>query len=345
MQGKMKVALTTGTRTMEIQEMDIPQIKANEVLVKIEYVGICGSDLHFYEMETTRPVYPIILGHESAGVVVEVGSEVTHLKPGDQVALEPGRTCGVCEYCRAGVYNLCVDVHFFATTKTPGVFKEYVAHEAALCFKLPPNVSTLEGALVEPLAVGFHAAFQGGATLGQSAVVSGAGCIGLVSLLALKTLGCSRIYVSDVVPKRLEKALALGAAGVVNVAEKDLAQTVMDLNMGQGVDLFIEASGVESAAASGIEVLKKNRTLVFVGNPRGGMMNLPIGRAASKELTMKGVFRYRHLYPLTIDMISEGKADVKSIVTDIFDFKDIQEAMEKSSANKAEIVKAVVKIA
>ena len=177
---------------MDYVERPIPTPKDDEVLVKLEYVGICGSDMHYYESGAigdfiVKP--PFVLGHEPGGVVVEVGKNVHHLKVGDRVALEPGKTCGHCEYCREGKYNLCPDVVFFATPPVDGVFQEYVAHEAGLCFKLPDNVSTLEGALIEPLAVGFHAANQGGAHIGQTAVVMGSGCIGLVSMMALKAEG------------------------------------------------------------------------------------------------------------------------------------------------------------
>ena len=184
----MKVAVMNGIGQMGYTNRDIPQPKDNEVLVKLEYVGICGSDMHYYETGRIGDYVvepPFVLGHEPGGTVVEVGKNVKHLKVGDRVALEPGKTCGHCEYCREGKYNLCPDVVFFATPPVDGVFQEYVAHEADLCFKLPENVSTLEGALIEPLAVGFHAANQGNAHARQTALVFGAGCIGLVSVMAL----------------------------------------------------------------------------------------------------------------------------------------------------------------
>ena len=183
MEGNMKVAVMNGIGKMGYTERPIPVPKDDEVLVKLEYVGICGSDMHYYEMGRIGDYVvepPFVLGHEPGGTVVEVGKNVTHLKVGDRVALEPGKTCGKCKFCREGKYNLCPDVVFFATPPVDGVFQEYVAHEAALCFKLPDNVSTLEGALIEPLAVGFHAANQGGAHIGQKAVVFGAGCICLL---------------------------------------------------------------------------------------------------------------------------------------------------------------------
>ena len=348
MQGKMKVALMTDLEKINIVERDIPQPKPDEVLVKLEYVGVCGSDLHYYEHGRIGDFivqFPFVLGHEAGGVVVETGSQVKHLKPGDRVALEPGKTCGCCEFCKTGRYNLCPDVIFFATPPVDGVFQEYVAHEANLCFKLPDNVNTMEGALIEPLAVGFHAAITAGAKMGQTALVTGSGCIGLVSMLALKALGVSQIFVSDVVKKRLEKAKALGASEVINVAEKDLIKTVKKLSGGKGLDLVIETSGAETAAAGGIGVLKKGGTLMVVGYSQTGMMNLPMGQALDKELTIKTIFRYRHVYPLAIDAVANGKVDIKNIVTNVFDFDDIQNALDKSIHNKAEIVKSVIKIA
>jgi L-iditol 2-dehydrogenase len=347
MQGKMKVALMTGPGKIEMVQRDIPRPKDNEVLVKLEYVGVCGSDLHYYENGRIGDFvvnFPFILGHESGGVVAEAGSGVKHLKPGDKVALEPGKTCGRCEFCRTGRYNLCPDVVFFATPPVDGVFQEYATHEADLCFKLPDNVNTMEGALIEPLAVGFHAAVTGGAKFGQTAVVTGSGCIGLVSMMALKALGVSGVFVSDVVNARLEKAKVLGASETINVGDKDLVKAVKDLTGGAGVDLVIETSGSEIAAASGIEVLKKGGTLVFVGYSKTGMMNLPMGQALDKELAMKTIFRYRHIYPLAIDAVSRGKVDIKNIVTNVFDFDDIQNAMDRSAKNKTEIVKSVIKI-
>ena len=348
MKGKMKVAVMNGIGKMGFTERDIPQPKPDEVLVKLEYVGICGSDLHYYESGRIGDYIvepPFVLGHEPGGTVVEVGSAVTHLKVGDRVALEPGKTCGHCEFCRTGRYNLCPDVVFFATPPVDGVFQEYVAHEAGLCFKLPDNVSTLEGALIEPLAVGFHAANQGGAEAGQVAVVSGAGCIGLVSMMALKAKGVSRVYVIDIMRKRLDKALELGASGVINAAETDPVEAVKELTGGRGCDLFIETAGTEATTRQAIQIAKKGSTIVLVGYSKSGEMTLPMSLALDKELTFKTVFRYRHIYPMAIEAVAEGKVDLKGVVTDIFDFDDIQNAMDKSVSNKADIVKAVVRIA
>ena len=347
MEGKMKTAVMLGIGEMGFEERDIPQVKDDEVLVKLEYVGICGSDLHYYETGAIGDYVvepPFVLGHEPGGTVVEVGKNVTHLKAGDRVALEPGKTCGHCEFCKTGRYNLCPDVVFFATPPVDGVFQEYVAHEADLCFKLPNNGSTLEGALIEPLAVGFHAAIQGDAHLGQKAVVMGAGCIGLVSMMALKARGVSEVYVVDIMEKRLKKALELGADGVINGAEENVEQKIRQITDGRGVDLVIETAGTEITTRQAISIAKKGSNIVLVGYSKSGEMTLPMSLVLDKELTFKTVFRYRHIYPMAIEAVAQGKVNLKGIVTDIFDLDDVQKAMDYSVNNKTDIVKAVIRI-
>ncbi len=343
----MKVAVMLGIGKMGFEERPIPQTRPNEVLVKLEYVGICGSDIHYYETGRIGNYIvepPFVLGHESSGTVVEVGCDVKHLKVGDKVALEPGKTCGHCRFCREGKYNLCPNVVFFATPPVDGVFAEYVAHEADLCFKLPENMDTLEGALIEPLAVGFHAANQGKAHAGQTAVVFGAGCIGLVSLMALKAEGVSTVYVVDVMEKRLKKALEVGATAVINSGEVDLIEEINKLTAGEGVNLVIDTVGMEAATRQAIEIAKKGSTIVLVGYSKSGEMTLPVSLAIDKELAFKSVFRYRHIYPMAIEAVASGKINLKGIVTNIFEFDDIQHAMDMSVSDKSNMVKSAIKI-
>ncbi|NFG62749.1 MULTISPECIES: NAD(P)-dependent alcohol dehydrogenase [unclassified Clostridium] len=347
MEGKMKVAVMTGIGQMKFEEREIPKAKDNEVLVKLEYVGICGSDLHYYETGAigdyvVKP--PFVLGHEPGGTVIEIGKNVKDLKVGDRVALEPGKTCGHCEFCKTGRYNLCPDVEFFATPPIDGVFQEYVAHDASLCFKLPDNVSTMEGALIEPLAVGFHAAMQGNAKAGQIAVVMGAGCIGLVTMMALKAMGVSKVYVVDIMEKRLQKALELGADAIINGSEKDTVEEIMKLTNGKGCDLAIETAGTQTTTIQTIHMTKKDATIVLVGYSKTGEMTLPMSLALDKELTFKTVFRYRHIYPMAIDAVAAGKVNLKGIVTNIFTLDEAKKAMDYSVNNKADIVKAVIRI-
>ena len=200
---KNRAAVLTGLKTLEFREVPMPQVGADEILMRMEAVGVCGSDVHYYSHGRIGDFvveFPFILGHECAGTIVEVGKEVKHLQVGDRVALEPGVPCGKCEMCRTGHYNLCPDVKFFATPPYDGCLMDYVSFPAEFAFKLPDNVSTVEGALVEPLAIGINAALTGGVKLGDTVLIFGAGCIGLVTLLAAKAYGASQIIVSDVIP-------------------------------------------------------------------------------------------------------------------------------------------------
>lgn len=347
MDGKMKVAVMDGIMKSSFVEREIPSVKNNEVLVKVEYVGICGSDLHYYETGAIGPYVvepPFVLGHECAGTVVEIGEEVDHLAIGDRVALEPGKTCGKCGFCARGDYHLCPDVEFFATPPFDGTFCEYVAHEAKLCFKLPDNVSTLAGSLIEPLAVGFHAANQGGAEFGQTAVVFGAGCIGLVSMMALLSKGVKDVIVVDIMEKRLEKALELGATHVIDASKVDSLERIKTLTKGRGVDLAIETAGTTVTANQCIHATAKGATIVYVGYSSSGKMDLEMSLALDKELTFKTVFRYKHIYPMAIDAVSKNNLDLEAMVTKVFLFDEIPQALEESIENKKDIVKAVIRV-
>ena len=344
----MKTAVMKAIGKIELEEREIPQPKEGEVLIKIGYVGICGSDVHYFETGAigdfvVKP--PFVLGHEAAGTVVALGEGVDSLKIGDRVAMEPGKTCGHCEFCRTGRYNLCPDVQFFATPPYDGVFQEYVTYDASMCFKLPDNVSLMEGALIEPLAVGFHAANQGGAHIGQKAVVFGSGCIGLMCLLALKAEGVTEVYVVDVIDKRLEKAMELGAAGVINSSKEDAEERIMELAGGYGVDLAIDTAGADVTINQGIRMVKPGGTIVCVGYSRSGKVTLDMSVALNKEITFRTVFRYRHIYPMAIAAVSSGLINLRNVVTDTFTLDEIQEAMVKSVNDKVNIVKAVIEVA
>ncbi|MDR1314413.1 MAG: NAD(P)-dependent alcohol dehydrogenase [Deltaproteobacteria bacterium] len=348
MPGKMKTAVMTGIGKIGWEERPVPEPGPGEVLVKVERVGVCGSDLHYFTEGRIGPYiveYPFVLGHEAGGKVAKLGPGVKGLALGDTVALEPGRACGRCAFCASGRYHLCPDVQFFATPPVDGVFSEYVAHPESLSFKVPAPMDSLDAALIEPLAVGFHAAGQGGAVLGQKAAVFGTGCIGLMSLLALKARGLAGVAVSDVMPKRLEKALSLGASHAVNGAEEDFAEASLRITGGEGWDLVIETSGNEKAARLAIETARKGATLVLVGYGPSGEMTLPMSLALDKELTFKTVFRYHHIYPMAIESVASGSIRPRDVATHVFEFDDLQNALDQSVSNKAEVVKSVIRIA
>lgn len=345
MEGKMKVAVMTDIRKMEIEERDIPQIKPDEVLVKIEYVGICGSDMHFFESGRVGNWIvdePLVLGHESGGTVVEVGENVTNLKVGDRVALEPGVGCGECEMCKKGLYNLCQDMDFMAVPhQRDGVFLEYYAHPAKMCFKLPDNVDTMEGALVEPMAVGLHAVNVSGAKMGQSAVVLGCGCIGLVTIMALKAAGIDEIYAVDVLEKRLQKAKEVGASMIINGKEQDAVKVIQAIG---GCDLVYETAGAEFTTLQTAKMVKKGGAVTLVGMCANSEITYDIGSLSAAEARLYTIFRYRNLYPTAIKLISQGKLPVKSIVSHEFDFKDIIHGINYNIDNKQDVIKGVIKM-
>ena len=347
MEGKMKVAVMTDIQKIEFEERPIPTPKDDEVLVKLDYVGICGSDLHYYETGAIGDFVvnpPFVLGHEPGGVVVEVGKNVKHLQIGDRVALEPGKTCGHCEFCKEGKYNLCPDVIFFATPPVDGVFQEYVAHEADLCFKLPDNVSTKEGALVEPLSVGLHAANQGEVGLGDTVIILGGGCIGLVTMMACKAHGASTIIVADLVDARLDKAMELGATYTINSGKKDVFEEVKRLTGGKGADKVFETAGSPVTIAQTPFFVKRGGTIVLVGLAAQEEITYNFAQIMDKEATIKSVFRYRNVYPQAIAAISSGTIPVAKIATHEFDLDHIQEAFEEAINNKTDLVKAIIRI-
>ena len=344
---KNRGAFRVGLDKMEIRDIPMPEPKEKEVLVKMEYVGICGSDVHYfhdgrcgsYEVEGD-----FMLGHECAGTVVALGEGVQNLKVGDRVALEPGITCGECEFCKRGLYNLCPDVQFLATPPVQGCYENYIAFPENMCFKLPENISTKEGALIEPLSVGLHAANQGNVQLGDSVVILGAGCIGLVTLLACKAHGASDITVVDVIPKRLDYAMKLGATRVINGKEKDAVEEVMKLTNGVGVEKVFETAGSPFTIQQTPYLVKRAGTITLVGISAQEKIEYNFAQIMDKEPEIKSVFRYRNIYPQAIAAIADGTIDVSGIVTHEFDFDNIQEAFDCAINNKDEVVKAVIKI-
>lgn len=344
---KNNAVFMTGLNEMEMREVEVPKIKDNEVLVKLEYVGICGSDVHYLEHGSIGDFIvngDFILGHECAGEIVELGSKVTNLSIGDKVALEPGCTCGQCEFCKAGKYNLCPDVEFLATPPFHGCLENYIAFPANMCFKLPDNITSKEGALVEPLAVGMHAAAQGNVKLGDSVVILGSGCIGLVTLLACKAYGATDITVVDVMPKRLDYAMKLGATRVINARDEDAVAKIDEITGGKGVDVVIETAGSKITIKQTAYLVKRGGTIVLVGMAPEDIIEYNFAKIMAKEASIQSVFRYRNIYPKAINAIAKGIIDVSGIVTHEFDFEDTAKAFDFVINNKNDVVKAVIKI-
>ena len=344
---KNTAAYMTGINKLELREIPMPVAKEKQVIVKMEYVGICGSDVHYLEHGKIGDFIvngDFILGHECAGTVVAVGDGVKSLKVGDKVALEPGCTCGQCEFCKTGRYNLCPDVEFLATPPYNGCYMNYIAFPENMAFKLPDNITTKEGALVEPLAVGIHAANQGEVKLGSSVVILGAGCIGLVTLLACKAFGATDITVVDVIDKRLDYAMKLGATRVINAAKTDVLEKMAEVTAGKGTDIVIETAGSARTISQTPYLVKTGGRIVLVGLAPQDIIEFNFAKIMNKEADIKSVFRYRNIYPQAINAIAKGIIDISGIVSHEFDFEDISTAFDYAINNKQDVVKAVIKI-
>lgn len=347
MKSTMKTCVMTGARNMEWTTLPIPSPQAGEVLIKLEYVGICGSDLHFYkdgQLGNWHPDGPLILGHEPGGIVVDVGEGVESLAIGDRVAIEPQIPCGECENCRTGHYNLCKNVKFMAIPhEKEGVFSEYCTHAASMCYKLPENVSTLEGAMVEPLCVGLHAAELCHAGIGETAIILGSGCIGLCTLMALKARGVAKIFVSDIQKKRLDKALELGATQVFQAPEENIEDFAKTLP-GGGADLVFECAGNKNTTYQATKLLKRAGRIVLVGMCAEADLTLDIATVSAMEGTIYTVYRYRNLYTKAIAAISSGTIPVQKIVSHIFEFDRIPEACEYCLTRQDDVIKGVIRM-
>ena len=340
-----KTFYLTALEQMEAREAPMPKPGPDDVLIKIQSVGVCGSDLHYYSKGSIGDFivkFPFVLGHEAAGVITEVGENVTTLKPGDRVCMEPGVPCMKCEECLTGNYNLCKDVRFWATPPYDGVLSEYVTHPAAFTFRIPDHMSFTEGALVEPLAIGLHACNTGGVKLGHTVAIVGAGCIGLVTLLAAKAYGATRIIVGDVLEKRLNKALELGAAAVVNTKEEDFAQKVLELTGGRGADVCIDCAGFSPTVDACLSAAKPAGTVVIVGMGADRVDGFNTSIMSTKELVVKSIFRYRNLYPTAINAIAGGLINVGAIVSHRFTFDDTINAFSTCTKDIRNVVKGVI---
>ena len=341
----MKAAVMTKIKEVVMEERDIPQIGDDEVLIKVKHCGICGSDIHYYKHGRIGDFVvnqPMVLGHECAGEICKVGSSVKNLESGDIVAVEPGYTCGKCEFCKSGRYNLCPDVVFLATPPYDGAFAEYIKYPSDMVFKLPKGMDTIEGALIEPFCVGMHAAMQAEARVGQSAVILGAGCIGLCTLMALSTMGVKNVYMVDVIQSRLDMAKELGAVKVIRADQEDAVQAVMDATNGRGADLVFETAGSQQTAQQTAELVARGGTIGMVGMAADPVLQYDFEKIMNKEVKLHTVFRYQYLYEAAIHTVSDYHLPLKKIVTNPYTFEQTSQALDDSINHKSEMVKSVI---
>jgi Threonine dehydrogenase and related Zn-dependent dehydrogenases len=342
---KMKAAVLVKPGHIEIQEMDVPVPGPDEALVRVKAVGLCGSDVHYYEHGKIGPYVvtkPIILGHEAAGEVVAVGGEVRHLKPGQRVTIEPGVTCGRCEYCKSGRYNLCPDVRFLATPPYDGAFCEYIAIRADFLYPIPDSMSYEKAALIEPLSVGLHAVRRGELKPGETVIIMGMGPIGIMTLLAARAAGAGRVIGVDLERFRLERALEMGADAVINLREEDGAEALNRLTGGRKADLAVETAGNGRAAQSALQSVRRGGRVVLVGLPQEDATPFNIPYIVDNEIDVRGVFRYHNTYPTGVAVMAAESLNLDPLVTDRMSLDETPLAFEKAIREKNSTLKIVI---
>jgi L-iditol 2-dehydrogenase len=341
----MKALVLEETRKLVWKEIDRPELKKGEVIIEVKYVGVCGSDVHYYEHGRIGDFVvekPLILGHEFSGIVVEKADDVSNLEIGDLVTCEPGYGCGQCDFCKSGRYNLCDDMRFMATPPIDGCLTDYVSYPANMVYKLPDGMNLRDGALIEPLAIGVYATERAEIELADSVLVFGAGCIGLVTMLSLKAKGASRVIVIDTLNNRLDKAKELGADLVINPIEENAIEIVNEITNNKGVDVVIDCAGAKPTILSTVDYVKKGGKIVFVGMSQDDQIPFRLNRAISKEIDIKTIFRYHSMFERTINAVYSGMIDISKIISDVFAYEDSIEAFETVSKKKQEVIKAVI---
>jgi D-xylulose reductase len=342
----MKALVLEETGKISLRDIDIEEsVGPNDVRIKIRSVGICGSDVHYYQFGRIGNFVvnePMVLGHEASGTILEVGSNVKNLKRGDRVCIEPGIPESNSKAVMLGMYNLDPAVRFWATPPVHGCLRETVVHPAQFVFKLPQNVSYTEGAMVEPLSVGLHAVKKAGIKPGDIALVTGCGAIGLVTAMSALAGGCSKVIITDVVQEKLDIALKYDIIPL-NITTENVVDTVNGLTGGWGVNVIFEASGSQAAIANIFESLCPGGTVVFIGMP---VQPVPIDivAAQAKEAVIKTIFRYAHVYPRALELMGSGRIDVKPLITDIYKFDDGVAAFEYAAKPRPTSVKVMVEL-
>ncbi|WP_028116757.1 NAD(P)-dependent alcohol dehydrogenase [Ferrimonas senticii] len=337
----MKALVLEQVNQLALKQVAAPtEVGANDVQIKIQAVGICGSDVHYLTHGRIGHFVveqPMILGHEAAGIVTAVGSNVQHLSVGDRVCMEPGIPNPSSPEVMEGIYNLDPAVQFWATPPYDGCCCEYVVHPAAFTFKIPAHMSYAEGAMVEPLAIGMQAAAKANIKPGDIGLVYGAGTIGVMCALAALAGGCAEVIVVDVVDEKLATVNAYAGITAVNSLREDVAAIVAEKTGGRGANVVFECCGVEAVITNICANAAANSTVVLVGMPVAPV-KFDIVAAQVKEITFKTIFRYANMYPKTINLIASGKLDVKPLISQTFKFDDALAAYDRAlEANPSDV--------
>ncbi|MEI3806875.1 L-idonate 5-dehydrogenase [Agrobacterium sp. CCNWLW32] len=328
----MKAVVIHAAKDLRIEERPDEQPGPGQVEVAIEAGGICGSDLHYYNhggFGTVRVREPMILGHEVAGTIKALGEGVSGLAVGDRVAVSPSRPCNHCEFCLKGQQNQCLNMRFYGSAMPmphiQGAFRQRLVAEAYQCHKVRDGVSIHEAAMAEPFAVTLHGVNRAGALTDKRVLVTGCGPIGALAIIAARAHGAREIVATDIMDAVLQKALAIGADRVINVASDPDGLSAYSANKGY-FDVQFEASGNERAVRSGLEALKPRSTVVQLG--LGGDVSIPQNMVVAKEIEMKGTFRFHEEFGLAVDFINQRRVDLKPLLTGTFPLEEAVAAFE-----------------
>lgn len=320
----MRAAFLDGPQRIEVRETPTPQPGPFEVLVQPTSVGLCGSDVHFWQHGHVGDLVveePLILGHEVAGVIAAVGQGVDPARIGERVAVDPQRPCRRCGYCLGGQYNLCRAVEFPSAPPVHGAFAGYIAVPADFAFVLPDEMSDDEAALLEPLSVGIAAVRKAGVVPGSRVLVTGAGPIGVLTAAAAAAFGATEVVVSDPLASRRAVALAHGATAVLDPTAEPIPE--------EHFHALIDASGAPRAIEAGIRALRAGGTAVMVGMG-SDRIELDLFRVQSRELRLEGLFRYVDTWPTAIALVSRGRVTVADLVTAAVGLDDLDAAMQRN---------------
>jgi D-xylulose reductase len=338
----MRALVLERKRVLSLRDIDLPtDLGPDDVRIKLHTVGVCGSDVHYYThggIGSAIVKAPMVLGHEASGTVIEAGANVTSLKVGDRVCMEPGVPNFRSKATRLGIYNVDPAVTFWATPPVHGCLTGSVVHPAAFTFKLPDNVTYEEGAMVEPFAVGMQAATRARIKPGDVAVVLGAGPIGIMVALAALAGGSSKVIVSDVHQPKLDIAGRYPGVIPVNITKRDLVEAVSGETDGWGADVVFDASGASKAIEGSVNIACPSGAIVLVGIPVDPV-NFNIPGAIRKELRIETVFRYANMYERSLNLIGSGKVDLKPLISSTFDFERSIEAFERAAEGRPADVK------
>ncbi|PRB17191.1 NAD(P)-dependent alcohol dehydrogenase [Microbacterium sp. MYb62] len=329
---RASVLVRAGELTVETRAVPVPS--TDQVIVRVNAVGICGSDVHYFHEGRIGDFVvaePLVLGHEAGGVIVAVGADVDDSRLGERVSIEPQRPCRVCEFCRSGRYNLCPRIEFYATPPIDGAFAEYVAIQDDFAYAVPDSVSDDAAALMEPLSVAIAAVQKADVRPGSRVLITGAGPIGIVTAQTARAFGATEIVISDPMAERREVALRFGATEAVDPAAGPL---------GSGYDAFVDASGSPVAVKQGISALKSGGVAVLVGMGADEIA-LPVSTIQNRELIVTGIFRYANTWPTAIDLVASGAVDLDALVTGAFGLAEVREALD--SASRPSTLKSIVR--